>query len=575
MTNLPVFSTFARPAVDIDVDRLTHGILAGRDTTVRTRGGQVSVRGPDHVVDIDAGRGGVWAADTARLWRDEEMRAPEAGDAAKIAEQAMEDVRLVPDLGKHFRLLDGRVRYGNRVTEAEGKRSVAQAEAVYSRDVVVDLGIKDDRVGGPLPLFGGGGKFSTTVGDEGAVLAMAGAWRHAEPVDEAELLDFDAAADRAGLKRSDDFRVRGAKLGYYSAPAFKGQSLMFPVYAVSADVRAGDDWVPSRVRLIPATDVGTVNEPEVHRRTRKSGRDKFSGLKSVLKRGAQIPSGLTIDRKALDARKINIADVATRGPNGAWTVKPLLSDALIKALLEAIRPRAFGASWIGEFGGLGGSLKNAQGFVDEMGAEGWQERFNWGNQDAWKSDWVSNDDDYVDDVDFVFYTGHAGPDGWMLASNGEGDWIHFSEVGTSPNMPSDLWGQENLEWVVIAACGPLQDDIINGGGNVFDRWRAAFDGLHLMMGYAAVTFDNEEEGKRLASYARSGMTLRQAWFRTAQEIQPSTNDEGDPYGPDVFAATMYIGNSSGHTGDDHLWGHGSVGRDIRGPSYRVCHFSPC
>jgi len=47
-----------------------------------------------------------------------------------------------------------------------------------------------------------------------------------------------------------------------------------------------------------------------------------------------------------------------------------------------------------------------------MRAEGWQRRFNWGNQAAWKSDWISNDDTYV---------------------------------GATPNSPSNLWGQENLE----------------------------------------------------------------------------------------------------------------------------------
>jgi len=90
-----------------------------------------------------------------------------------------------------------------------------------------------------------------------------------------------------------------------------------------------------------------------------------------------------------------------------------------------------------------------------------------------------------------------------------------------------------------------------------------------------VTYDNTEEGRRFASYSRSGMTLRQAWFRTAQAIQPATNGYGDPHGPDVYAAAMYIGNSSGNTANDHLWGHGSVGPDIRNSTYRGCSFSPC
>lgn len=574
MTSLPIFSTYARPAVDVDVDRLVNGLLGGRDTTIRTRGGQTSVRGPDHVIDIDSGRGGIWAADTSRLWREPDVRAPETGDVMKIAEAALSDSRIVPRLGSGFRFADAIVRYSQLVTEQDGERSATKAEAVYSRRIVVDVEVEGSK-GRGLPLFGGGGKFSATIGNEGQVLGMAGTWRHAEIVDQREMLSAEGALEAAGLRDSETYRVHKAKLGYYSAPAFVGQSLMFPVYAVYADVRAGDRWVPSRVRLIPASDVGTVSRPETYKARRSRNRDALPSLAAAIVRGETIPAGLTVNVAALQKQKIALSDVVSRGPRGLWVVHPLLSDGLLKALLEAIRPRAFGTSWIGEWGGLGGSQANAQGFVDEMTAEGWQERFNWGNQDAWKSDWVSSDDDYVDDVDFVFYTGHAGPDGWQLASGGEADWLNSSDVGTSPNVPSDLWGQENLEWAIIAACGPLQDDLINGGGNVFDRWRAAFDGLHLLMGYSAITFDNEDEGQRVASYARSGMTLMQSWFRAAEEIQPSTNDAEDPYGPDVFAATMYIGDSRGHTGDDHLWGHGSVGRDIRNSTYRVCRFSPC
>ena len=109
----------------------------------------------------------------------------------------------------------------------------------------------------------------------------------------------------------------------------------------------------------------------------------------------------------------------TRGPGGTVFVKPQLSGIQLGAILEAIRPRSFGASWIGTMDGLNGSHGNAQGFVDEMRAEGWQRRFNWGNQAAWKS-----------------------------------DWLHHSDIGATPTSPSDLWGQENLEWAVVAACGP-------------------------------------------------------------------------------------------------------------------------
>ena len=516
--------------------------------------------------------GEFWSGDLSRMWRAEPMKAPNKRAVTQVAQAALKQAHLTPELSSHFRIDNRKVRYGQVVTEADGKRSVKQTEAVYSEEVSVNV---TGAGAGALPLFGGGGKFTATIGDAGQVVGMSGAWRDAEPVDERQVMSAGAALEAAGIKPSDRLQIRKTQLGYYAAPAFVAQELMFPVYAVHANVYDGKKWVPSRVRLVPATDVGTVSRPETRQPRRYKARELVGDLNGAIQPGQPIPGDLTISSSVLARHGIKPADVLVRTPEGRFFIKPFLSDELIRTLLEALRRRSFGTSWIGEFGGLGGSQANAQGFVNELNAEGWQRRFNWGNEAAWKSDWLSNDDDYVDDVNFVFYTGHASPDGWMLATGGASDWLDFSEVGTSPNVPSDYWGQENLEWVVIAACGPLQDDLINGGGNVFDRWRQAFDGLHLLMGYAAVTFDNEEEGQRLASYARSGMTLMQSWFRTAQEIQPSTNGEGDPYGPDVYSAVMYIGDAQGSTAQDHLWGHGSVGRDIRHSTYRGCSFSPC
>lgn len=575
MPTLPIFSTAARSRTGVDIDLLTRGVLGGRDTTATTRGARIEVRGPDVVVDVDEGRGGAWAGDLGRMWRAEPVRAPKEGAVAEIAQEALQRVNLLRDPGDGFRLGAGTVRYGHLLTERNDKRTDRPTEAVFSQDVVVDVSGRDGVGDEVLPVHGGGGRFTATVGEGGQVVGMSGTWRGGEAVDEREVMSAEKAMEAAGIVTSKEVRIRSADLGYYAAPAFVGQELMFPVYAVQAEIRVGREWVPARVRLVPATDIGTVTPPETPQPRRSKARALLAEGRGTLKPGLAVPGDLTVSSSALAARGIKPADVLTRTPSGTIFVKPHLKPEVIAALLESLRPRSFGASWIGSWGGLGGSQANAQGFVDELTAEGWQRRFNWGNQAAWKSDWLSNDDNYVDDVDFVFYTGHASPNGWQLASAGNADWLHFSEVGTSPNTPSDHWGQENLEWVVVAACGPLQDDLINGGGNVFDRWRAAFDGLHLLLGYSAVTYDNTEEGRRVASYARSGMTIMQAWFRTAQEIQPSTNGWSDPYGPDVYAAAMYIGNSSGNTAGDHLWGHGSVGPDIRNSTYRGCSFTPC
>jgi hypothetical protein len=86
-----------------------------------------------------------------------------------------------------------------------------------------------------------------------------------------------------------------------------------------------------------------------------------------------------------------------------------------------------GTEWVGTSQGLGGSAQNAQGFVDSFNAEGVLVRFNWGDFNTWERDFKDpvfaggDDDDWVDNVDAVFYTGHAGGDSFNASS--QTDWI--------------------------------------------------------------------------------------------------------------------------------------------------------
>jgi uncharacterized protein DUF6345 len=131
-------------------------------------------------------------------------------------------------------------------------------------------------------------------------------------------------------------------------------------------------------------------------------------------------------------------------------------------------------------------------------------------------------------------------------------------------------------WVIVAACGPLQDDLLAaGGGDVLTRWDGAFDGLHTLMGYGAITFDNTDEGQRIVKYAKQGTPLIDAWFRTAQEIQPSTNGAGAPDGPDVWVGAMWVTKAGADPRSDHLWGHGSVSPDPTSPTGLTCMWTTC
>ena len=61
-------------------------------------------------------------------------------------------------------------------------------------------------------------------------------------------------------------------------------------------------------------------------------------------------------------------------------------------------------------------------------------------------------------------------------------------------------------------------------GDMF-RWRPAFDGLHMLLGYATTSFDNTEEGRLLVQHAKGSpgippKTVRASRFRAAIGSQP-------------------------------------------------------
>jgi hypothetical protein len=144
--------------------------------------------------------------------------------------------------------------------------------------------------------------------------------------------------------------------------------------------------------------------------------------------------------------------------------------------------------------------------------------------------------------------------------------LQFGEVGASPGSPNDRYGQNDLEWIVIAACGPHQSSHFTTNiGNAFDRWRGIFDGMHVFMGYGAVTYDNTSEGSRVVELSRAGWTVIDAWFRTAWEIQPSTNGYGPPNGNTIFVTAMYAHTGNHATRNDHIWGTGNTVADPTGP----------
>src|SRR5436189_2967103 len=90
---------------------------------------------------------------------------------------------------------------------------------------------------------------------------------------------------------------------------------------------------------------------------------------------------------------------------------------------------------------------------------------------------------------------------------------------------------------------------------------SSIDGMERSMECVAYVFYKSGEGSSFTKYAKSGSTVINSWFRTAQEQQPSTNGMGVPYGPNVWVGAMWMSSPGAAPANDHIWGHGSVSAD--------------
>jgi hypothetical protein len=505
--------------------------LAGND-------GRSLLTTPTKLVDVDIQTGALWAADQTQLWNLEiKPKLPNKERAGLIADEYAKKNNLLPviagDSRFKFERLPAVGSFAAIFDSNTGKREDRQLDLKVNYDL--RLTVEDPERGSEIsvPVIGGTKKVGITIGDVERVIAYNNSWQALGSIDTQSNAIPRTTADKQFKNLTSRMKIESfdTNLAYVYGSTSNNSEYLTPAWVYRATTNVEGRNMPLRNIILPASEFGPKLAPAEVQSARSN---------------APLPRN--------------------------W-------ETAVKGDIRAIDPYEAGTSWIGSIGGLSGSNKNAQGFVDGMKNAGWKINFNWGNCNAWESDWHKNDDYYVDASDIVFYTGHADGNGWLLVnpSNCAWDTLSYTEVGPAPGTPADMWGEQDLEWIIIAACGPLEDNIISkGGGNAIQRWKGIFDGMHILMGYGAVTYDNEEEGKRFVKYAREGQTLIHAWFRTAQEIQPSSNGYTPPFGPTVYAAALYAYKSGQQSPfNDHLWGYGSVAPDPISPNVFVCMWVPC
>ena len=222
---------------------------------------------------------------------------------------------------------------------------------------------------------------------------------------------------------------------------------------------------------------------------------------------------------------------------------------------------------------LSNTVKNATAFKDAMTRAGWQVPLILPGASGvhgpagGHGDWTTKPP-RVEDVQVMFYVGHADEAGWKVPDGK----VRFDS--------GIAWGVRNLEWIAASACGPLQDQAIRGGTLDVFNWNRVFSGLRSILGYGTTIGDSPEDGAFFATHAQLGLTVHEAWFRMARDVQCRYGPEGDLHvRATVFPVVLYPEYAPGaDTPDptrDHLPGFGDVTRKPAGdPDYFVAVFVP-
>ncbi|MGF1580806.1 MAG: DUF6345 domain-containing protein [Gemmataceae bacterium] len=374
-------------------------------------------------------------------------------------------------------------------------------------------------------LFGGGGEFTCTLGSQGDVIGMCGVWRpigklkqYAKVVSEEEAdRRYYAILKKDGIRRGKIKLKIERTLGYYSAPAAVRQRYLYPVYAYQAVARIGEQKVPLQIVLVPATDFG-VETPQ-RRTTERS-----------MSCNPELP---------VDAAKRNCVFAAD-------------DDGKLE---------------VGAVAATAAENPNVKGFLREAKKICWKTNFDVFGTQAKLAHWTTKNADFVDACDLVFYTGHAYSGGWYVDTTGFVK-VRRTDAKDNVDVRKDLWGNDDLEWLVIAACGPLHDKSISPPfiipDHAAERWADAFDGLHQLLGYASVTYAADHlEGKLFLQYCTqpNPLTTIQAWLQAAADSQDSMTPGGEP----IWAGCLYAEQNGKSTVNDHLWGHGPTAKDPKDP----------
>jgi PKD repeat protein len=185
----------------------------------------------------------------------------------------------------------------------------------------------------------------------------------------------------------------------------------------------------------------------------------------------------------------------------------------------------------------------ARGFWNELKGSNHDESVIWtdwqGSTDiidyssAYESHWTSNANQWVEQGDFAYFSGHGSPNVFWFRN--------FTESADASRISL---GSGRTKWAVIDACLSLDY-------SSWQNWNPSFNGLHMLLGWNTTTvpsFDSNAEGRGFVfarlmkhDYAQntSQMNIIDAWEWAGKYTwgnEPTTSDH------DIFNAAIYDTN---------------------------------
>ena len=493
---------------------------------------------------------------------------PMAADAARsAANAALQGAGLISGTG-------GKVTY----SEFES----VDADGVQNAKVQVDTHVSFPQTLGDTPLIGSGSKAKIIFGADGKPTYVRYARRGLREGATVDLLSTAAADDLAkkrfeagcpGDEALSDVRLT-RKLVYFAPPLSKTSvDRIYPHYDYGAVATTGGEQVELERVLLPAVRTGgpkatltaTADGGRVTGVTTVTGGTapytySYSSCETTLPdsaaHGGRETSYTVVQRPGSKGPLAEKLSVTVTDANGLTTVA---SDPVSVTQPSSGALRRFGAraaignrvdvgnEWIGNSQGLPNSEDNNYDFRDEM-ADVATIGVNYSESNVWESDFKDptlggDDSTYGDNVDLMWFQGHGNPDGFATHPTPGDGFVDKADAS---------WGNYDLEWMVVHSCSVLE--LGSGATHVWNRWRPAFDGLHMLLGYGNNSYNVDGDGNEFGdNLADDDMRIRSAWVDANEAEQPNGV---------IYRYMGVYGPSGEWNRSDYFHGIGSVSGDI-------------